>query len=230
MKQTNNSSPRARRVFTSLDRINAFSDGVFAVAITLLVVGIAVPAFKGAHTNANLWRSLSAVWAHFVVYVLSFLIIGAFWHRHHDLYSHLKRGNPRMVWLNTVLLMVIVFIPYATSLMGRYGDISLAVAIYSVTMALACILMESLCLYATKGRRMVGEDFDYDFAYQFTIRYVSMALVFLASAGIAFINASAGIYFLLLLAVLSPLLSRLRPFQAGFIKWVSATSEETTTA
>jgi hypothetical protein len=89
--------------------------------------------------------------------------------------------------------------------------------------------LESLCLYVTKGRRLVGEDFDYEFAYEFTSRYVSVALVFLASAGIAFINASAGLYFLLLMVVLPPLLNRLRPFHAGFIKWVSARSEETTT-
>lgn len=228
MKHTDN-SPRARRVFTSLERINAFSDGVFAVAITLLVLSIAVPAIKGAHTNASLWRSLSAVWGHFFAYVLSFLIIGAFWYRHHDLFDHLQRGDSLMVRLNTMLLMAIVFVPYATSLIGRYGDISLAVAIYGVTMAVTCILMESLCLYATKGRRLVGEDFDYEFAYQFTTRYVSVALVFLASAGLAFINASAGLYFLLLMVVLPPLLNRLRPFHAGFIKWVSARSEETTT-
>jgi uncharacterized membrane protein len=228
MKHTDN-SPRARRVFTSLERINAFSDGVFAVAITLLVLSIAVPAIKGAHTNASLWRSLSDVWGHFIAYVLSFLIIGAFWYRHHDLFDHLERADSLMVWLNTMLLMAIVFVPYATSLLGRYGDISLAVAIYGVTMAVTCILLESLCLYVTKGRRLVGEDFDYEFTYQFTTRYVSMALVFLASAGLAFINASAGLYFLALMFVTPPILNRLRPFRAGFIKWVSARSEETTT-
>jgi uncharacterized membrane protein len=115
-------SPRGRRIFTSLERITAFSDGVFAVAITLLVLSIAVPAFKGAHTNTNLWRSLSSVWGLFFAYVLSFLIIGTFWYRHHDLFDRLEKADSVMVYLCTLLLMVIAFIPYATSLLGRYGD------------------------------------------------------------------------------------------------------------
>jgi hypothetical protein len=108
--------------------------------------------------------------------------------------------------------------------------VSLAVAIYGVTMALTSILMGTLCLYATKGRRLIGEDFDFEFAYRFTGRHVSMVLVFLASAGIAFIHASAGLYFLMVLFVVSPLRDRLRPFYASFIKWVSARSEDVTAA
>jgi uncharacterized membrane protein len=224
------SSKHARRVFTSLARINSFSDAVFAVAITLLVLSIAVPTIKGAHTNANLWRGLHDIFGHFLAYVLSFLIIGAFWYRHHDLFDRLERYDSRMVRLNTVLLMFVVFIPYPTSLIGRYGDISLAVAIYGVTMAVSCLLMTSICLYAAKGRRLVGEDFDYEFAYGFTVGYVSTALVFFVSTGIAFINAPAGLYFLMILVILSPLLDRLRPFRSRFIRWVSATGEKTAEA
>jgi uncharacterized membrane protein len=228
--RTSNESLRGRRIFTSLDRINAFSDGVFAVAITLLVLSIAVPALRGAHTNANLWHSLSSVWGLFFSYVLSFWIIGTFWYRHHDLFDRLETADSVMVYLNILLLLVIAFIPFTTSLMGKYGDISLAVAIYTVTMALTCILLGTLCLYCAKGGRLVGKDFDFEFTYHFTIRYVSMVLVFLGAAGIAFINASAGLYFLGVLFVVSPLLNRLRPFHASFIKWVSSESEDVAAA
>ena len=229
MKQTEKSS-RRRRIFESIERIGAFSDGVFAVAITLLVLAIAVPALKGSPTNADLWHSLSSVWSHFLAYVLSFLIIGAFWYRHHDLFDYIERADPMLVWLNLFFLMIIAFIPYATSLLGRYGDLSLGVAIYGATMVVTSVLTLSLCLYATKGRRLVAHDFDYEFTYDFTVRYVSMIIVFLISIGIAVINPSAGLYFLAVLVITSRILDKLHPFHDTFIKWVSSVKGKEATA
>jgi uncharacterized membrane protein len=217
---------RRKRIFESIDRIGAFSDGVFAVAITLLVLSIAVPALKGNATNADLWHSLSSVWSHFLAYALSFLIIGAFWYRHHDLFDYMERADPLLIWLNLVFLMIIAFIPYATSLLGRYGDLSLGVAVYDATMVVTAILTLSMCLYATRGRRLVGKGFDYEFTYEFTVRYVSMILVFIISIVIAIFNPSAGMYFLVVLMITSPILDRLRPFHDTFIKWISVEKGE----
>jgi uncharacterized membrane protein len=119
--------------------------------------------------------------------------------------------------------MIIAFIPYATSLLGRYGDLSLGVAVYDATMVVTAILTLSMCLYATRGRRLVGKGFDYEFTYEFT---VSMILVFIISIVIAIFNPSAGMYFLVVLMITSPILDRLRPFHDTFIKWISVEKGE----
>ena len=210
-----------RKVFTNLDRINSFSDGVFAVAITLLVLSIAVPALEGAHTNANLLRSLSDVWEHFFAYALSFVIIGGFWYRHHALFDELDRYDSVFVVMNLALLMFIVFIPYPTSMIGKYSDIGLAVAIYSGTLMVSCVLMGAMALYATKGARLVNADFNFEYSYAYVSRYATVALWFLLSAGIAFVKPSAGLYVLLGLLVVSPIVERTRPFHTRYIAWIA---------
>jgi uncharacterized membrane protein len=215
------SKKEKRQVFSNLDRINSFSDGVFAVAITLLVLSIAVPALEGAHTNANLLQGLSDVWEHFFAYALSFAIIGGFWYRHHALFDRLERYDSRFVVINMALLMFIVFIPYPTSMIGKYSDISLAVAIYSGTLMITCVLMGALAVYATRGARLVEADFDFEYSYGFVFGYATVASWFFLSAGVAFLNASAGLFFLIGMPVASFIVARTRPFHSRYMAWIA---------
>ena len=113
------------------NRLEAFSDGVIAVAITLLVLGIVVPAPGSAHGLT--WQLLHN-WPHYVAYIVSFLTIGIIWINHHAMIGRLREADHSILILNLLLLMSIGILPFATELMATYlreasGE-SVAAAVY----------------------------------------------------------------------------------------------------
>ena len=96
------------------NRLEAFSDGVFAVAITLLILEINVP--EGEH----LWHELKEEWPSFASFFVSFWVIGIIWVNHHGLLDHLKRADRGVLYLNLLVLMTVVFIPFSTALMADH--------------------------------------------------------------------------------------------------------------
>jgi uncharacterized membrane protein len=105
-------------------RLEAFSDGVFAVAITLLVLNIRIPGIDlppgKLPDDTNLWPALLNEWPMLAAYTTSFATIGVMWLNHHRLYVHIKRTNTVLMLLNLLLLLVIVFIPVPTALLAEY--------------------------------------------------------------------------------------------------------------
>jgi uncharacterized membrane protein len=101
----------------NLGRLEAFSDGVIAVAITLLVLGLSVPA---PHAHGDLLRELGHRWPEFAAYVISFLTIGIIWINHHSMIARLERGDHVILVVNLLVLMTICLIPFATDLMATY--------------------------------------------------------------------------------------------------------------
>jgi uncharacterized membrane protein len=129
----------------STGRLEAFSDGVIAVAITLLVLNIGLPELRH---NQSLFRGLIGQWQVYVAYVVSFLTIGIIWINHHVMISRLREADRTILFLNLLLLMSIGILPFATRLMAAYLKQShgqhLAMAIYSgsfLVMALCFALL-----------------------------------------------------------------------------------------
>jgi uncharacterized membrane protein len=141
-------------------RVEAFSDGIFAIAITLLVLTIALP--DTAHYN-DLARQLGQRWPSLAAYVVSFLVIGIMWVNHHTVFTHLRAIDRGMFYCNLLLLMTIVFIPYPTEVFGvalRLGAGARTAAIfYSVAMTVNACMWALLWLYASIGRRLLSPDF-----------------------------------------------------------------------
>jgi uncharacterized membrane protein len=101
----------------SLERLVFFSDAVFAIAITLLVLEIEVPHLAGA-SERDFWRALVHLQPSFFAFVLSFLVIGRFWMGHHDLFARIHRYSHRLLFPNLLYLMAIAFMPFATAFLG----------------------------------------------------------------------------------------------------------------
>src|SRR5215471_15789713 len=119
-------------------RLEAFSDGVFAVAITLLVLTIKIPGIDmpASHlpNDAQLWPMVLNEWPMLAAYITSFATIGVMWINHHRLFTHIKRTNTILMLLNLLLLLVIVFIPFPTALVAEYlgrTDQHVAALLYS---------------------------------------------------------------------------------------------------
>jgi uncharacterized membrane protein len=96
-------------------RVEAFSDGVFAIAITLLILEVGVPeaAFD------NLWHGIADQWPAYLAYATSFLTIGGIWLAHHDIFRRLQFANQRVMLINLLLLMAVAFLPFPTKLMAE---------------------------------------------------------------------------------------------------------------
>jgi uncharacterized membrane protein len=130
-------------------RMEAFSDGVFAIAITLLVLEIAVPAgFQ------DLWRAFVDQWASYLGYLVSFSTIGAVWVGHTVITEFTERATPVFIRLNLLLLMVVSFLPYPTKLMAEYvGEERperVAATIYGLNLFLTALLLSVLWRYAVR--------------------------------------------------------------------------------
>src|SRR3954462_9429381 len=136
------------------NRLEAFSDGVFAVAITLLVLEINVPA--GEH----LWRQLKEEWPSFASFFVSFWVIGIIWVNHHGVIDHLKRADRGVLYLNLLVLMSVVLIPFATALMAEHlksgADEHVAAAVYAGAFVLMALSFGSFWEYITRHRDTLG--------------------------------------------------------------------------
>jgi uncharacterized membrane protein len=187
-------------------RLEAFSDGVFAVAITLLVLEIKVPDVEGS----ELPHALAEQWPSYASYLVSFFVIGVIWMNHHAVFDHLARADRTLMGLNLFLLLWIVLIPWATNLLAEYmreggeGERTAAL-VYTGTMAMMGIAFGQLWRHASHDRRLLGVDLSDAEIRRRTLRfagggpvYVLAAVVALFSAPVCLaINALLAIYYAL---------------------------------
>ena len=181
-----------------LNRVGAFSDGVFAIAITLLVLNIEVPDVPGS----DLGSAISDLSDDFVAYGIGFAVIGLFWYEHHRLFASLGRASGRLVLVNTALLALIALMPFTTAVLGRYDE-PLAVALYAGNVGLTVIFSGLTALVAIGGGLYV-EPAAHSQRREVIVDTTGRALVFLVSIPIAYaISESLAKWFWLLLLVVS---------------------------
>lgn len=136
-----------------LERLKAFSDAVFAIAITLLVIEVHVPRLDTLDDGAYL-AALAHLTPSFMGFVLSFLTIGALWVAHHRLFGVLDGYEPRLMWPNMLLLMVIAFMPFATALMSSNPLARVPEVFYSATLLTAGLFQLLLFRIALRPARV----------------------------------------------------------------------------
>jgi uncharacterized membrane protein len=138
------------------NRIEAFSDGVFAIAITLLVLEFRLPGQSG-----HLWHYLWSLWPSFLAYGISFLLIGLVWANHHSMFIHIKHADRTLMFLNMLLLANVAFLPFPTELLAHAlreaSDLKVATFFYGLTLTTGGIFFNAIWQYATNKRRLVHE-------------------------------------------------------------------------
>lgn len=137
-------------------RIEAFSDGVFAIVITLLVLEIKVPSLAGAPTDAALVAALIDELPVIASCAVSFFIIAIFWVSHHQFWHSLRQADWPLLWLNNLVLLFIVFIPIPTWMVGTYPTLRTPAATFGVVMASAGLAFLAMRVYAG-GRRGLSD-------------------------------------------------------------------------
>jgi uncharacterized membrane protein len=137
-------------------RLEAFSDGVFAIAATLLVLELRVP-----DESADLSGALLHLWPAYAAYLVSFLTIGIIWVNHHTLLEHCKRVDRRFLYMNLMLLIAVGIVPFPTALVGQYilseHGATAALVVYGLGALLIAIAFSGVFLYATHDHRLVGD-------------------------------------------------------------------------
>jgi uncharacterized membrane protein len=167
---------------SGLGRLLAFSDSVFAVSITLLVVDLSI---RSGLTQSGARHALSKLFPQILVAALSFAIVGTFWLAHHRAFTQVKRWDAALLRLNLLSLAPIVFIPFATQLEGEYGPFKPGVIIYSSTVALAGLLFTVVWLYAATDYRLISKKVSHRRVVNYALRTGSVAVVFGISAVVA---------------------------------------------
>ena len=180
-------------------RLEAFSDGVFAVAITLLVLEINVPG------GENLWHQLKDEWPSFASFFVSFWVIGIIWVNHHGVLDHLKQANRTVLYLNLLLLMTVVFIPFSTALMADHlksgADERVAALVYSGAFLAMGLAFSLLWEYITRHREPLGVELSADEVRRISIGFLAGVPFYAVAVATAFISPAVVLVIIGLLAV-----------------------------
>jgi uncharacterized membrane protein len=166
------------------ERLIFLCDGVFAIAMTLLAVELALPQIT-SQGEADLAQRLSALGPRYFSYALSFLVIATYWLSHQRIFRNVVRVDIRFVWLNVLLLMCVAFLPFPTSVIGNYGNDVAAVTLYAGTLAVTGLVLFAMWVYAAVGRRLLSQQVSAGVVQRYTVRLAAAPLIFLASIGIA---------------------------------------------
>jgi uncharacterized membrane protein len=185
-------------VHRTTGRTLAFSDGIFAFTVTLLVLAIRTPTdFK------NLGHGLAALWPSYLAYALTFLFIGQVWVNHHVMFDHIQVADRMVLLLNTLLLMTVAFLPFATSVLAgalRSGDgTRIGVVFYGIAFGGAALMFNAVWQYARRHRLLsttldpltgtaIGRRFQLALAWLITGAVLGLLIPFLGVAVIAAFN------------------------------------------
>jgi uncharacterized membrane protein len=142
---THEAAPRASH---QLERLVFFSDAIFAIAITLLVLDLKLPP---ARNGLIVWGDISSK---LFAFVLSFLVIGVYWMNHHQMFGHVRREDGRLRWVNLLFLGTIIFLPFPTSVIAEFPATTASTQLYTASAAATGVMFALLALVVRRGHLM----------------------------------------------------------------------------
>jgi uncharacterized membrane protein len=180
-------------------RLEAFSDGVFAVAITLLILEINVP------EGENLWHQLKDEWPSFASFFVSFWVIGIIWVNHHGVMDHLKRADRPVLYLNLLVLMTVVFIPFSTALMAEHlksgADEKVAALVYALAFFAMAVAYNLLWTYIVRHREGLGVELPDEEVRRTSVSFMIGGPIYAIAVIFAFISPAAVLGIIAVLAL-----------------------------
>lgn len=176
----------------STQRIEAFSDGVFAIAITLLILEIKIPHLHGQKGAPSLATTLRDLWPSYFAYILSFVMIGIYWANHHYLFRLYRKTDHIFNLLNAFLLMCIAFLPFPTAILGEYVQDAhnqhTAVSLYALGLFLPAFAWLLCWLYSSDRYRLLDRRLDETFVHGLTRQYLLSNVLYLTALLVSFFH------------------------------------------
>jgi uncharacterized membrane protein len=141
----------------NLDRLSALSDGLFSVAMTLLVLDIRVPPVESVHSEQDLWRALAVLLPRLVPYLMSFMTLGIFWVGQQTQLSHLERGDRNLAWIHIAFLLAVSLTPFSTALLAQFITYRIALLVYWLNILLLGLVLLWSWRYAVRAGLVKNE-------------------------------------------------------------------------
>jgi len=179
-----------------LGRLLALSDGIFAIAITLLILNIVLP---DSTARAEVPQALIALWPKYLAFLISFLVIALYWIVHVRQFRVIRKYNAGLLWLNLIFLMFIVLIPFSTNVLSNFQGTT-SVILYAANMACAGFMATGLWIYAVRSK-LVDAQVGSAQARRGIIMNLVAPVIFTLSIGLAFISVDLASYSWILIFV-----------------------------
>jgi len=181
-------------------RVEAFSDGVFAIAITLLILAVGI---DQARASGNLSHQLLHLWPAYIAYAVSFVTIGIMWINHHRLFNHFAGVDQILLLLNTLLLMAIAFTPFSTRVVAEFAhtnaDRRAAALLYGINFTITAIFFLAVWLYGS--RHLLRRNADPREVSGITRSYLPGAPIYAIATLVAFVSPIASLIMFAAIAV-----------------------------
>ncbi|HLK60642.1 MAG TPA: TMEM175 family protein [Chthonomonadaceae bacterium] len=198
-------------------RVEAFSDGVFAIAITLLILDIKVPHPQELGTQ-TLLTALQQQWPTFLAYFTSFATILVMWVNHHRVFTHIRRTNTPFMFLNGLLLLCVSFVPFPTALIAEYirhPQAKTASVAFAGTYLVIALTFNLLWRYASQGGRLLNKNANWEEVRAITQQYVFGPPLYLATFVVSFFSVYLSVGMGLFLALFFAFTGSLQPYLPG---------------
>lgn len=179
------------------------SDGVFAIALTLLALNIRLP--DGAAVTT---RALLDLWPSYLAYAVSFLVILSFWSAHHRIFREVTSHDDALIWLNGVFLMCVAFLPFPVSLIGQGIEQQVVVIVYAASMVVTSLVLTGVLRYVIAHPALLATPMSPERRRYIYLRGVTIPAVFLLSIAVSFLSVSAATW-MWSLTLIAPQLVRL---------------------
>jgi uncharacterized membrane protein len=194
------SSEEARPFELGKNRVEALSDGIFAVAMTLMVVELRVPDLPHNTANVVLTSALAKLLPKFATYAVSFISAGVFWVGHHNMYHAIRRTDRTLLWLNIIFFLFVSLLPFSTSVLNAFPMTLIAPLLFGTNLILIGWLMYIQWVYAGWQRGMLAEHVSKEYKAAVRSRFLAYPVIATITMLICFwsIEISLSIYMLLL--------------------------------
>ena len=196
----------------SKSRLEALTDGIFAIVMTLLVLEIAVPQISSHAADvveAELPNRLFDLWPKIFSYVISFIILAIYWRGHHRQFHYIRHLDGVLVWTNIMFLMAVSFLPFSTSLLGEYIDQQISVFIYGGNSIVIALLLYIQWRYATDHYRLVDKNLDPNIIRRLPRRVLIGILAYLIAMVVSSVNIQSSVFLFTLIVIPAVLPNRI---------------------
>lgn len=195
MKQNSQEDPN---VWMTTKRIETLVDGIFAIAMTLLVLSLKIPQLPYPTTDTIILNSLGSMGQQFFIYFISFFLLASFWRVNHAQFYFIKKTDQTLLWINIIWLSLIALLPFSTNLIGSYGYLKVPLIFFDLNLFLIGVLFNLNWYYADK-KKLIDENTDPKLI-KFREKYnLALPLIAIIAIGLTFISPewSSLVYFAL---------------------------------
>ena len=170
-------------------RAEVLADGIFAVAMTILVLDIRLPPLAGDISAAQYLNSVLALWPKLIVFVASFIALGRLWQLHRNIFHFLERADQQLLFWNLLSLMFLCLLPFTTSLAGEHPNFSLSAAMYAANVLMLNLVYRGMWHHASYQNELLGNDFDPAIRYVITRTFNVDFVLISVAIGLSYLNS-----------------------------------------